>query len=295
METEIKITKIELKKISLKFRTIASRLATTSSSEGKGNLKRFLTYIESNKIINEFITKHNKYEFEYSFYDDLFNCGYTIPDDSISKEISFIYQLLQNAVENNLHYSDLAQGYRYSASSRKNPLEILSKNVILPFVNHIEGYLSNLLIDMGENEQAKISIQVYGDNHGDHLVNSMSEIHIDQSNSSMGMGIVNQSTVEVDSITGKINSSSDVSEILQLVEILKHNLDNIPSENRDVVNDNIEIIESEIKNPTKISKLKSALIVLWSIGNNIAGFANAVSAIAERYNIPLLGLNLPVS
>ena len=58
METAIQITKNEIKKISLEFRTMASRLTTTSHDEGISNLKRFIRYIDVNKIISGFVAQH---------------------------------------------------------------------------------------------------------------------------------------------------------------------------------------------------------------------------------------------
>ena len=88
MQTEIKLTKTELRKISREFRTIASRLLRTEFKQGMSNLKRFIDFIEENRIINEFIQKHNKHDFKEIILDSKMN---VIPDDSKSHEISYVY------------------------------------------------------------------------------------------------------------------------------------------------------------------------------------------------------------
>jgi hypothetical protein len=51
----------------------------------------------------------------------------------------------------------------------------------------------------------------------------------------------------------------------------------------------LETLEAEVVTPTKPGKLKSALFALWSVGKDVASFANALSAIAERLGIHLHG------
>ena len=89
MQTEIKLTKTELRKISREFRTIASRLLRTEFKQGMSNLKRFITFIEENRIINRFLQEHHKYDVFEEIYDS--NGLVTIPDDSKSHEISYVY------------------------------------------------------------------------------------------------------------------------------------------------------------------------------------------------------------
>lgn len=63
MEVEIKLSKQELQKISLDFRTVANRLIRTRHEDGISNLKRFIKHLDSNPIINKFIQQHNSHQF----------------------------------------------------------------------------------------------------------------------------------------------------------------------------------------------------------------------------------------
>ncbi|MEM8718669.1 MAG: hypothetical protein AAGE84_05095 [Cyanobacteria bacterium P01_G01_bin.39] len=97
MQTEIQVTKIELRKIYLEFERVASRLLETKWKQGISNLKRFMTFIDNNKVINKFIQEHSKYYFEEVIYDSD-GLG-IVPDDSKSHEISYVYQLLTEELE----------------------------------------------------------------------------------------------------------------------------------------------------------------------------------------------------
>lgn len=292
MELAIKLSKQELQKISLDFRTIANRLIRTRHEDGISNLKKFVKYIDSNLLINDFIQQDNHHQFNIdsiiSNYPYLNN---PIPDESESKEISFIYQLLKYALKN-YDYSD---GYLHFAGAFcghsgkiQEILDRFNSIIILPFVNSIANYLSKLQIDIGDDENARTIIQVQGDNYGNNLGGFM---NIDQSNSSIGVGI-NQGEINAEKLAGTINeteASLDKDEVIKLVEVLRQQLETLPSDNQDVAVDSLETLQAEIITPTKPAKVKSALFALWSVGKDVATFANAVSAIAERLGIHLIG------
>jgi hypothetical protein len=84
------------------------------------------------------------------------------------------------------------------------------------------------------------------------------------------------------------HTSSDINEIIKLTELLYQQLKSIPSENQDVAADSLETLKAEIITPTKPGRLKSSLFALWSVGKDVATFANAVSAIAERLGIHMI-------
>lgn len=277
------------------FRTVANRLIRTRDEDGTSNLRRFLKHIDSNPLINEFIQKHNHHQFDIDFI--ISNYPYLnnpIPDESEAEEISFLYQLLKYVLQNSddshdyFHFAGAFCGY-----SGKNQ-EILNKFtsiIILPFYNYIANYLSKLQIDMGDYENVRTIIKVKGDNYGNNLGSIMSEMNINQSNSSIGVGI-NQGEISADKLAGTINetekASLDKDEVIKLVEVLRQQLEALPSDNQDAAVYSLETLESEINTSTKSGKLKSALLALWSVGKDIATFANAVSAIAERLGIHLI-------
>ena len=80
-------------------------------------------------------------------------------------------------------------------------------------------------------------------------------------------------------------SESDTSEILQAIAELRQQINTLVEENQDVATDALDTLESEVKSPTKPTKLKTALFSLWGIAQGIASFANSVTAIADRFGV----------
>jgi hypothetical protein len=295
METQVKVTKAELKKLSRDFRVTASRLLKTVVDDGMSNLRKFIDFIERNPVIYDLIFRHHsscpsKFEEILTKRNDRLIKD-LLPDETPEEEIFFIYRYLKWGVEEygenkGLGYWVLANQFIGHSKKIQDTVDAFNKRSVLPFVNHIDSYLHHLQIDMGEDEQKQIVIQIDGDNYGDNLGSTMSQTNIDQKNSSIGVG-VNQGQINTKNLAGTINSSQ-VNEVLRLIETLHQNVENIPSDHQDVAIESLETLKAEVTTPTKTSKLKTALIALWGVGKDIANFANAVSAIAER-----LGVHLP--
>lgn len=150
----------ELKKISLGFRRVASRLLNTEFRDGINNLKRFINYIDSTTIIKDFIEKNTvkEYDIEQIIKARGFNEKFNIPCEK-EEEISFTYQLLKYMVENVNDYGAFAMGYSFS-NKFQDMADSFNDEVVKPFVNHIIEYLEVIKIDMGIDEKAKIDISI---------------------------------------------------------------------------------------------------------------------------------------
>ena len=266
MQTEIKLTKTELRKISLEFRTVASRLLRTEWKQGQSNLKRFIISIEEDKIINEFIQEHNKYEFEDINSEQ--NIEYIIPDDNKSKEISYVYQLLKKCLEESEQKEKRIGGYlgtcqRYIRKGFQESVDSFNKDVVWPFVTYIENYLTNLQIDMGDDDQTKVSIQVHGNNYGNNLGNIMSETNINQSKSSIGIGVNQNSDIKTEKLAGTINEAPQkniaevAAEIQQLLEQLSQTYPTSTIKEKTILV--AEAVDQIEHNPTLKAKVINAL------------------------------------
>lgn len=265
MQTEFKLTKTELRKISLEFRTKASRLLKTTLKEGISNLKRFIFYIENEPIISSFIKKNNIYTFDdidliIDYYDNV-GCSLNIPDNSESREISFVYQLLKATANK---YDNSYDGYftlarYYPGDKYQQKVENFNKSVVSPFVNYISNYLTNLQIDMGDDDQTKVSIEVHGDNYG----NMMPETNIDQSKSSIGIGVNQNSDIKTEKLAGTINEASHkniaevAAEIQQLLEQLSQTYPTSTSKEKTILV--AEAVDQIEHNPTLKTKFINAL------------------------------------
>jgi len=86
-------------------------------------------------------------------------------------------------------------------------------------------------------------------------------------------------------LENKINNSFNNSDILQEIVELRQQINTLSQENQDVAAEALDTLESEITTPTKPAKLKVALFSLWGIAQGVATFANAVTAIAERFGV----------
>ncbi len=159
---EYNINEKELKMLSYNFRTVASRLLSTDFDDAMDNLKRFISFIDTNPVLYDYVDK--KMNKVYNI-NDIYNTRgyrdrYPIPH-SEDEEISFTYQLLNYALENISEYFRLASGYSYS-TKLQDQVNSFNKSVVLPFVNHIISYLERISIEMGVNNRKEVSINISG-------------------------------------------------------------------------------------------------------------------------------------
>ncbi|MEG4911630.1 hypothetical protein [Microcoleus sp. B7-D4] len=258
MEIDIKISKNELKKISFDFRMYANRLIHTTPDAGMQNLKRFVNFIDRNLIISDFLrNNHTKSDIQPICFDSL-KTEYKVPDESPDDEISFTHQLLQYGLEkfydNNhdgyWHLAWLVEG-DYSSSKKQDVVNKFNHSIVKPFIYYIENYLTDLQINLGDGEDAKLIFHVYGNNYGDNLGAIMNEMNIDQSKSSIGVG-VNHGEINTEKLAGTINEAEKqnlveaAAEIRQLLEQLSQtNPPRTTAEKMAVAAKAIERIESD--------------------------------------------------
>ena len=196
------IDKKQLKIISLEFRTIANRLINCHWQTGMDLLKKFITYIDTNEIIRDYIQSYvNPDDFkDYKYQTGVF---YTSMGDSKQEEISFTYQFLKYTIDNCKSdiYHSLAWGY---AKEANDAVKEFCTRIILPFVNYIEGYLTEIGIQMGYDENTQFTINVTGGNPQLNIASGNSEIAATQN-----IGIdVNQLEKIMDEIRGATNTES---------------------------------------------------------------------------------------
>jgi hypothetical protein len=269
MESEIEITKKDLKKLSLKFRTIASILLKTRCEEGMSNLKRFMNFIETNLIIYDFIQKQQSTIFDIGsiFGGYQHNRGYPLPTESEEDEIAFTYQLLKYALknyDNNYHgYVWLAKFYPSKTLQRR--VDLFNQNVVQPFVNYIENHLTQLQIDMGEDEQAKIHIEILN-NSGDIMPSADNQSKGDRylQSGNFGIGHMSNGTIEGGAkVAGVINEAEQqnlveaAAQIQQLLEQLEKSYPtNTTTGRMAIATEAIKQIEA---NPTLMTRVLSAI------------------------------------
>lgn len=219
------IEKNELKKISFKFRNIASRLLNTDFRDGVENVKRLLSYIKETPIIYDFILKNNVKQFDIKkiVKEKGTMERFQIPCD-IQEEISFVYQLLVYISENITDYGLFAIGY---APGRKlqDMVDAFNNDVVKPFINYIIEYLEEVKIDMGMDDTSKIDINISDVNN--------SQVSIARGNSSVNAyyNSDNDNIKQIKELTEtifKLSRSEGLSD--EILEEMKEILDTIKKE-----------------------------------------------------------------
>ena len=168
------IDKKQLKIISLEFRTIASRLINCHWQTGMDLLRKFILYIDTNEIISDYVQSYVNPD-DFKDYKYQTRIVYTSMGDSKQEEISFTYQFLKYAADNCKSdiYHSLAWGY---AKEANDAVKEFCTRIILPFVNYIEGYLTEIGIKMGYDENTQFTINVTGGNPQLNIASGNSEI-----------------------------------------------------------------------------------------------------------------------
>ena len=246
------IDKKELKLISLEFRTIANRLLNCNHNTGADILKKFISFIDENELISEFVQGYvNPADFKPV---DRGACFISMGDTK-QEEISFTYQYLKYCTKTfNNFYHDIA--YRY-ANDANDAVKEFCNRIILPFVNYIEGYLTEIGIKMGYDEDVKFAIHVNGGNAQVNIANDNSTIKAIQ------------------------NNGVDFDELERLISNLLAHVDLIENkEDREIVDEGIEVIREELRRdkPRK-SFLKAAINAIKAV----AGTAELLAAAAAIY------------
>lgn len=119
------------------------------------------------------------------------------------------------------------------------------------------------------------------------------EDRVDSKFDSQTLNITNNSPIGSQQLENKNTATVtqqiglNTTEVFQIIESLKQAVDTLPLNSQDVAAESLTIIEEEINIPKNPSRIKTALFALWSVTKEMATFANAITALAERFNIHL--------
>ena len=146
------MTKKELRKISLQYRTLSSQMLKIDSQEEINCVKIFFDYITNTSFIMEYISECHKenYDFAEIYKNKSWNDMLTLPD-SQEAIIDYGYQLLQYILDGPKQLHALAYGYS-SSKKFKDMIAAFMRKTIEPFVTAVKSYLELSLLDCPENE-----------------------------------------------------------------------------------------------------------------------------------------------
>lgn len=151
----MEISKKELKKISRKFRTLASNVINSHYVEQNANLEEMINYVEQTSLIKEYL---NSLEYTVGDLENILNEVYSsygrkylsLGNDS-SKRTYLLYRVFSCITKNKLHTYYF--GWYYAGSNKyQNMAKAFGDRMIYPFVVGIENYLKDISTDMGYDE-----------------------------------------------------------------------------------------------------------------------------------------------
>ena len=205
----MEISKKELRKISRKFRTLASNVMNSYYGEQNANLEEMINYIEQTSLIKEYL---HSLEYDVDDLDDLLNTisnSYgrkvlNLGNDS-NKRTYLLYRAFSFITGNNL--PTYTFGWYYAGSNKYQDMaKAFGDRMVYPFVLEVENYMKDISTDMG-----------YDENNALYNIN------------------VNSSGVQVN-IEEVIKAINNVEDLIKGMEddnsksILNQNLDNIKNE-----------------------------------------------------------------
>ncbi|WEV44776.1 hypothetical protein OZX60_04885 [Streptococcaceae bacterium ESL0687] len=264
----MEINKKDLKKISKRFRLLASGVINAHHGEVDSKIKMFVEYIDNTPIISEYI--QSVYVERPNLRNEIFETsqyyGYILDTgDTPEQEISSIYQILKVISEDDsVQTHILGRGY---TSSRKyqDMVKEFGNRVFTPFVNMVEEYLSEISIDMGYDEENKFVINVSG---------GQAQVNISNDNSTL------KATQNI-----QVNQS----DIDECISELKANVEKELSDNvviQGVIMDNIRLIESE-REETQPKKqiIKTAINTIQVVLKGVPMAAAAAEAAQKLHGL----------
>lgn len=162
---EIVIEGKEFKVISRQFRRVAGDLLNAQDTHEAMRLaKKFISYIDQQPILFDFIRKNNdsKFNIEEIISSKGYNRKFEIPING-NEEVAFIYQLLKYATENFDRYDSITRSYAlYSGAKIPDSIREFNREVVKLLVNQITDYLEEKAIELGIDEKSNSKILVQG-------------------------------------------------------------------------------------------------------------------------------------
>lgn len=255
----MEVSKVELKILIKEFLTASNRMLRADYLTYASELKKFITFLESKPIINDYIIACGEPEYNVKEEVDEVNSSYGNAIFSLGetkeKEVANIYAVIKYLALNNYNGRSYVY-YGYSVSKKyQDKVDGFGDRFIRILIMHIENYLSTMSIKMGADEKMAVQFKIENGNFNNSQFNISAEGSF---------------------ITATQNNSSQL-ELSKLIENLKNATNGMSEEDLETVNDCVEVIETLKEEKPKKGILKTALNTL----KGIVGTAEFVAAVAE--------------
>lgn len=252
----------EIQDISSNFRNVARRLSRTDYSQCDANLKRFMSLLQSEELIVEFIMQNNTVQYDIPAIiaaRDWLDPFEVSPIQN--EEISFSVQLLTHAVNNFDGDFTRLYGTRYYTSAKSTVNDEMRKfieHIIDPLIDHISEYLRHYYEEtVRKEEAAKPAIPPSFTAHNSTVVIG----------SQVGGDISNKMSI----------TESQKSDANELINAIRDALAASDSPNKDDIEDILLQVKEETDKDRKPRKgLLTALKVLCQAGSVAIPFVTAL-------------------
>ncbi|AWZ30147.1 TPA: conjugal transfer protein [Streptococcus agalactiae] len=224
----MEISKKELRKISRKFRTLASNVINSHYEEQNANLEEMINFVEQTSLIMEYL---NSLEYNVDGLENILNevnssygnKSLSLGNDSY-KRTYLLYRAFSYMTKNSLHTYNF--GWYYANSCKYQDMaKAFGDRMVYPFVVGIENYIKDISTDMGYDEN-----------------NAMYNINVNSSGVQVNIA-EHGSTIEANQ-ENKFNGEDVVKAINNVEELIKGMKDD---ESKEILYQNLDGIKNEIK------------------------------------------------
>ena len=255
----MEITKVELKILIKEFLTASNRMLRAGFEIYSEELEKFTRFLESRPLIWEYIVSCGEPEFDVektveeiksSYGDSIFDLGTTN-----EKEVANIYAVIKYLADKKYNgRSSLFYGYS-SSKKYQDKVDGFGEKYIRIMITHIENYLATLSIRMGMDEKMAVQVEIKDSN----LTNTQVTVS------------GNDSSVTVTQNNSNFNKLED------LIKEILGKLESLEPEEKEIVSECIETIETIKDEKPKKSIIKMALTTL----QGVAGTTEFLAAVAS--------------
>lgn len=255
----MKLNRTELRKIIYDFNSISNRLLQADFEDYSNVLSKFTSFVRDNGLIFDYINDCGKCaqdleqefkEIGASYGRAIFSLGTTDIE-----EVRNVFAILCYIADNRMHiHHSIAMGYSHS-NKYQDKIKGFNDRVAMVLIRHIERYLTKIGIDMGLDDKNVYSITVTNGQ----------------------VNIANDSAI----INTTVNNGIDFKQLSALLQAVKHESVFLPEDEKEMVSNNLEVIELELQTekPRK-NFIKVAIAGIKTI-KGTAEFAAAVVALIQ--------------
>lgn len=255
----MRLNRKDLRIIQYEFNSISNRLLQADFEDYTDVLVKFVSFVENNPLIFEFISDCGKCEWnveeevtsvQSSYGRMIFSTGNTDEE-----EVRNVYAVIKYIVDNRLSvYRGVAFGYS-SSNKYQDKIKGFNNRFVMVLIRHIETYLTRVGIEMGVDESIIHNITV---EHGQVIIASDNAIV----NASNRIGI-------------------DKKELQLLINNVLELTDTLSERERQEVSDSLEVIGNEaVSDKPKLGMLRTAVKTLNAV-KGITEFGAAVATLTQ--------------